>query len=189
MDLREPGAGARIAAIGGLTLLVTMSFLPWFQKTAPPGITEEAREQAEQQAIVIPMTESYDAWQSFQFLDLLLLSAVILAVGLAVLRWVEGSAETRRVVSLLVAGIGFLAAVLVLYRVINPVDYLGQDLDREFGLWLGLLASTAVAIGGWLAMREEGITFGRAADQFGDRFSGRAPPPPDGSTPPSPPSA
>jgi hypothetical protein len=68
--------------------------------------------------------------------------------------------------SSLAAGIGGLAFLLVLYRIINPPGE--GDVDREIGIWLGLLATAGITAGGWLGMQEEGTSF---TDQR-DRLSG-----------------
>jgi hypothetical protein len=52
----------------------------------------------------------------------------------------------------IMAGFGLLAFACILYRLINPPG--GGDVEREFGLWLGLIAAAAVAVGGYLGMQE-----------------------------------
>ena len=49
----------------------------------------------------------------------------------------------------------------VVYRVIEPVD----DATRKYGLFLGLIAVAGIALGGWVAMQEEGTSFGGEADR------------------------
>ena len=74
---------------------------------------------------------------------------------------------TRRpvAVSALAAGLGILAVVLILFRIISPPDFgapdSGVDLDvgRGIGVFLGLIAAGGVAYGGWVAMQEEGTSF------------------------------
>ena len=51
------------------------------------------------------------------------------------------------------------------------------DVQRSYGLFLGLIATAGVAIGGWLAMQEEGASFGGEADRLGGG-PGEPPPPP-----------
>jgi hypothetical protein len=50
-----------------------------------------------------------------------------------------------------IAGIGFVAGVLVGIRLLNPPD----DLSVEPGAWLGLLACLAITAAGWRAMGED----------------------------------
>ena len=59
-----------------------------------------------------------------------------------------------------------------------------RSVDREFGVFLGLIAAAAIAYGGWRSMQEEGTTFGGEADRLGDQVGDGS----DESPPPSPPS-
>jgi hypothetical protein len=93
--------------------------------------------------------------------------------------------------SALTAGLGILATLLILYRIIDPPG----DAAREFGVFLGLIAAAGIAVGGWLSMQEEGTTFAGEYDRFGGGPSdpGAPPPPPPaggtgtGAPPPPPP--
>jgi hypothetical protein len=66
--------------------------------------------------------------------------------GLSVSYPVAGSAIS--------CGLGALAFLLVLYRLIDPP--LDGEVEREVGIWLGLLASAGIAVGGYLGMQEAG---------------------------------
>ena len=85
----------------------------------------------------------------------MLLAAVIVSVGLLVMSAMGTSVNLPVAASAITAGIGALATLLVLYRIVDPPG----DADREFGVFLGLLASAGITIGGWLSMQEEGTSF------------------------------
>ena len=51
-------------------------------------------------------------------------------------------------------GLGIVALVLIVIRLINPPG--SGDVDREIGAWLGLIAAAGIAWGGWLGMQEAG---------------------------------
>jgi hypothetical protein len=167
MDIARLRRGELIAGASGLALFIIM-FFNWF------GVEE------------FGIGVSFNAWESFDFIDLVLLLTVIVAVGLAVATAAARTVALPVAASAITAGLGIIATLLVLYRIIDPPEELG----REFGVWLGLIASAGVAAGGWLSMQEEGTTFGAAADQARDRFGGRGgapPPPPPGGTTGTPP--
>ncbi len=96
--------------------------------------------------------------------------------------------------SAIIAGLGILAFVLILFRLIITPDPGGGadfapagvdieiDVSRKIGVFLGLLASAGMAIGGWLSMQEEGASFG----DVGGGAAAAAPPPP-APPPPAPP--
>lgn len=190
MDVARLGRGELIAAVSGIALFILL-FLPWFGVGGDVGEAfEQSQEFAEGLGFATPDVDTnFNAWESFDLIDLVLALTAIFAVGVGV------AAATARTVALpvatsaITAGLGVLSTVLVLYRVINPP----ADLDREFWLFVGLIAAAGVAVGGWLAMQEEGTSFGEAARQAGDRLGGpgEGPPPPGGGTaappPPAPP--
>ena len=154
MDTGTLGRGALIAGISGVLLFIFM-FFGWY---GAPDVVDEAVEQAQQAAEALgvdaPGIEETDttvnAWESFDFTDLILFLAVIVSVGLAIMTLVGASASLPVAGSALTCGIGALAFLFVLYRTIDPP---ADGLDREIGLWLGLLATAGIAFGGWLAMR------------------------------------
>ncbi|MGB7589441.1 MAG: hypothetical protein WBM00_12120 [Solirubrobacterales bacterium] len=95
----------------------------------------------------------------------------------------------------IVAGLGGLAVLLILYRIISPPSFgsfgaVSVDGTLKFGIFLGLIAAAGVAFGGYSAMREEGATFSGAGDRLSGGGSGGQPPGggPPASPPPPPPS-
>jgi hypothetical protein len=187
LDVSRVPRGALIAGIAGVALFIIM-FFSWFGVPETEVVTPQG-------GISIDLGEatgvdtSANAWQSFDFIDLVLLLAVIVAVGLAVMSAMGTSVNLPVAASALTAGIGALATLLILYRIIDPPG----DADREIGVFLGLIAAAGIAVGGWLSMQEEGTTFGGEYDRFGGGPSdpGAPPPPPAGGTgtgaPPPPP--
>jgi hypothetical protein len=185
LDIGGVPRGALIAGIAGAALFIIM-FLPWF------GIGGELGEQIEQAQQIaeefgVAGAEEADtnanAWESFDFIDLVLLVTVIVAVGLAVMSAMGSSVNLPVAASALTAGIGIIATLLVLYRIIDPPE----SADREYGVFLGLIACAGVAVGGWLSMQEEGTTFTGERDRLSDRYGGPGgpggpPPPPPGGT-------
>ena len=148
------------------------------------------------------------AWQSFSIIDIILFITILAAIGAAVMAASEQSVDAPVAVSAIVAGLGILSVLLILFRIIDPPDFGtgaaldeardqaealgldssavpdGVDIDRKIGVWLGLIASAGIAYGGFLAMQEEGTSF---RDQ-GDRLQGSdpgTPPPAAGGPPPA----
>jgi hypothetical protein len=70
---------------------------------------------------------------------------------------------------------GGLAFVLVLLKAILGGDYFTVSLDRKFGLWLGLVATAGLAVGGYLIAKEAGELPGALG---GAKDGGATPPPP-----------
>jgi hypothetical protein len=175
MDADRLRTGELIAGISGIALLILM-FLPWF------GVDLGGGEIAEDLGIAVPETSvDFNAWEAFDFIDLVLLVTIVVAVGLAVATMASRTVALPVAASALTAGLGILSTLLILYRIIDPPSELG----REFWVFLGLIAAAGIAYGGWHAMQEEGTTFGGEADRVGDRVGGSDPPPPPPPPPPS----
>ena len=84
---------------------------------------------------------------------------MIASVGFAIIDMSGASVSLPVAGSAITTGIGAIAFLLVLYRLINPPD----DLGREIGIWLGLLATAGITYGGYEGMQEEGASFGDVA--------------------------
>ncbi len=182
MDADRLRTGELIAGVAGVALLIVM-FLPWFGVDFGIG---EAVEEAQDLGFDVPDVEdsvNFNAWESFGFIDIILFLTAIVAVGMAVATAMARTVALPVAASAITTGLGFLATVLVVYRLIDPIGEGG--VDRKFGLFLGLIAAAAIAYGGWRSMQEEGTTFGGEADRLQDRVGGDDGPPP----PPPPPAA
>jgi hypothetical protein len=121
--------GELVGAVSGLGLLV-VSFLPWYSAG----------------------DENLTAWQAFGVLDVVLAVAAVMALSVGAVVLIRLSVSYPVAGSSVTAGIGAVAFVWVLYRLIDPPG--SGDLGREIGIWLGLLATAGVAWGGYLGMQE-----------------------------------
>jgi hypothetical protein len=168
MDVSRLRSGELIAGVSGVALFIIM-FFSWFGAGDAPGA---------QFAEAAGFDTTATAWQSFDIIDLILLLTVIVSVGLALATAAARTVALPVAASAITAGLGIVATILVLYRIIDPPE----EASREFGVYLGLIASAGIALGGWLAMQEEGTTFAAAAEQARDRFGGGDGAPPPGGT-------
>jgi hypothetical protein len=183
MDINNLNTGEKVAGISGIVLILVMIILPWFTFDVSFG------------------DDGANAFQSFALIDWVLLLAAAAGIGLAVVAAMQSDIDLPVPLSAIVAGLGILAVVLVIFRIISPPDFglgdvevFGQELDadagRGIGVFVGLLAAAGVAIGGWMAMQEEGASFtdvggGGAAPPPGG--GGAAPPPQQQQPPAAPP--
>jgi hypothetical protein len=160
MDTANVGRGTLIAGVSGVLLFIFM-FFSWFgvdvAGSIPEGISEDIANQAIEQSGI---DTTANAWQSFDWIDLILLLAVIASVGFAVIDMSGASVSLPVAGSAVTAGIGAIAFLLVLYRLINPP---GDGTGREIGVWLGLIATAGITYGGYEGMQEEGASFGDVA--------------------------
>ena len=129
------GAGERITWVAGLILALS-SFMDWYAGTG------------------VGVKLAVIGWHTG------VLGKLVFFIGLAVLLLVilrEAGIELPPSVpeSLLVLGLGALAAIFVLIRVISIPDSMLPANGRGIGIWISLLASLAVIVGGVLRAAEE----------------------------------
>ena len=145
--------GAAIAAGGGLLLLVSL-FVPWYTLPgaglADTPLGDIAEDIGGAVGVDVRDTISRTGWESFEFTDVACaIAAAVAMVRLAVAVF-GGDDDPPVPGSLLVTVLGAIAVALVAYRFANP-PFVG--LDREIGVWLGLLGAGLITYGGAVAMR------------------------------------
>lgn len=156
LDAGRLSRGELIAGISGVALFIFM-FFSWFGVAGAGDVLDQAADIG----IVIDLDTSANAWQAFDFIDLVLLLTVIVSVGFAIAAAAAKNVNLPVAGGALTAGLGIIATLLVLYRIIDPPF----DAGREIGVWLGLIASAGVAFGGWTAMQEQGGMPGGGASE------------------------
>ena len=141
--MSELTRGNVIAALSGL-LLVLVMFMSWFDLSSVGGRDFSAA------AYRAGLDTTENAWQAFQFIDVVLFLAALAAIAAAVISAGDNSARAPFPPEALAFGLGVLSTLLILYRILNPV----LDAGRKLGLFLGFLASAGIAVGSWMAMQE-----------------------------------
>jgi prepilin signal peptidase PulO-like enzyme (type II secretory pathway) len=165
LDVSRLNRGEQIAGIAGIALILIMFIFDWFTVSAGSGDFK--------------VSAGGNAWEVFDFIDIILFVAAVSGIALALTAASSGEVNAPVALSAITAGLGILATILVIYRIIDVPDGgipegLGVDVGRAIGVWLGLIASAALAYGGWLAMQEEGTTFSTTTTGG----AGTPPPPP-----------
>jgi hypothetical protein len=179
MEADKLSTGEKISAASAILLFVFM-FFDWFgvEISGVPGFSGEVS------------GSGGSAWDALDLIPLILMLAIVVAIGVAVVRLTDADLEPPVSLNSIVAALGGLAVLLILYRIVFPPDlgsFGGVEVDAtlKLGIFLSLLAAAGIAYGGYSAMREEGTTFGDAADRLGGGGGQR---PPAGGAPPPPPS-
>ncbi len=180
MELDKLSNGEKIASVSAILLFVFM-FLDWF------GIEVE---NVAGFSGAVPGGGS--AWDALDVIPIFLMLAIIAAIGVAAVRLTDADVEPPVSLNTIVAVLGALGVLLILYRIVDPpggggFEGVSVDTTLKIGIFLGLLSAAGIAYGGYSAMREEGMTFGDAADRLssGPGAGSGAPPPPPSSQPPS----
>jgi hypothetical protein len=182
MELDRLNTGEKVAGVSAILLFIFM-FFDWFgvEVSGVPGFSGDIS------------GAGGSAWDALDLIPIFLMLAIIAAIGVAVIRMTDADVEPPVSLNTIVAVLGGIAVLLILYRIVDPPgggEFGGVSVDTtlKYGIFLGLLAAAGIAYGGYSAMREEGITFGDAADRLaGGRGGGAgAPPPPPQQQPPVP---
>ena len=142
MNTNKVSQGQLIAAIAGAALLIIM-FFSWY------GVGGDLSDAAG--AFGIDTTAN--AWQSFDFTDLLLFLTGLIAIAGAVAAATGNTLPFP--VGTVTAAAGAAMTLLVAYRILNqpgPNDVI----DVKFGAYLGLVACIAIAYGGLRSQSEDG---------------------------------
>ncbi|HKJ36754.1 MAG TPA: hypothetical protein VKA36_09335 [Solirubrobacterales bacterium] len=166
MDVNNLGQGEKIAGISAVVLFFVMFIFSWFSiDGVPAGIDSGA-----------------SAWQAFGFIDIILFITICAAVAVAVMAATATDANLPIAGSAIVAGLGILSVVLILFRIIvtpEPGAFgFSVDTSPSIGAFIGLVAAAGIAYGGWMGMQEEGTSFSDAAGGFQGGSNDPPPPPP-----------
>lgn len=161
------GQGEKVASASAVVLFACM-FLSWFNF----GFDTE------------------NAWEALHFISPILLLTIVASLGVAFMKLTErdlGDIPGGLVILVL----GSLSAVLVLFRLLDPVSLPGFEggstsASVEAGAFLGLIAAAGVACGGYLATDSEALERLKRLVPSGGA-PGAVPPPPPPPPAPSPP--
>ncbi len=146
----EPPASARvmtgdlISAGSALVLLGLMFGAKWFGVDELPG-----------RASGVARETAINAWDAMTIVRWLMLLTILAAVGAALLHASQRSHGTTTNTGPLVAGLGTLTAVVLIYRVLIELPSPGQVVDQKLGGVLGVVSALGIAFGGHTSMRHE----------------------------------
>jgi hypothetical protein len=135
-------AGEWVAGAAAAALLAAL-FLDWYSVPLPPvgGRTLEL---------------AVSGWQAFDVIDVVLALLALVPLALVLTQATRESPSVPVAFSVLATIAGALAALLVLYRIVNQPGP-NEFVDVEPGAWIGFAAAVAITAGGWLSMRAEAV--------------------------------
>jgi hypothetical protein len=161
------GQGEKVASASAAVLFACM-FLSWFNF----GFDTE------------------NAWEALHFISPILLLTIVASLGIAFMK-LTGRDLGDIPGGLVILVLGSLSAVLILFRLLDPVSLPGFEggstsASVEAGAFLGLIAAAGVAFGGYLATDSEALERLKRLVPSGGA-PGAVPPPPPPPAPPAPP--
>jgi hypothetical protein len=117
-------------------------------------------------------------WDTFTNSRWIWIITIIVALGSVVLVASQRKLELPLQPGVIVAGLGALSTVFILYRIIHhptasaSFGSFHASVGIKLGIWLGLIAALAITYGGYLQMQAEGTSLADVREQASDAFSG-----------------
>jgi hypothetical protein len=137
--------GALVSATSALALLVIMFAMKWYGVAGVP----------DRSAVRPAVSSAENGWNGLTVTRWVLLAAIIASVGAVVLHASQRGHGNKTDTSLIVATLGVLSAVLLVYRVLIVLPAGNRVIDQKLGAFLGLLCGLGIAWGGYEAIREQ----------------------------------
>jgi multisubunit Na+/H+ antiporter MnhF subunit len=144
MDLNKLTTGDRVIAVSGIVLLI-VSFFDWLGAEADVG--------------PFSVSDAGNAWDfTLPMLAVLIGIAMVVLVSLRAFGVALPDTVPWGLILLIMGGVAVFFVLIKL--IVGPnIDTGGVDVDvsktREFGIFLGLIASAGLAAGGYLRFQEE----------------------------------
>jgi hypothetical protein len=144
LDFGRIRRGELIAASGGIVLLATLFFVPWFELRRPAGGLAPSR----------GASVSLDGWQALTTARWILLVTIAVSLGLLVLTAARRAPAVPVALGMVSCVLGGLSTLVLLYRIIDH-----PGVSARAGVYVGLVAAAVIAYGGYLSLRIEGGSF------------------------------
>ncbi len=162
MNLDRLTFGEKLAGGSAVVLFVSM-FLDWFVVRIPESLGVN---------FVVDGT-GQSAWGALDYIPIVLTITIVTALVVAVLRLIGVTGELSVAANRGIAALGTVSVLLIVFRIIDPPSFgsfegifgrtAAAERTVEFGIFVGLLAAAGIAIGGYLAMKDEGSSSSVAA--------------------------
>jgi hypothetical protein len=169
-DMRGLRRSDRVIGISAIAFFVFLFFFKWFGVSSSASIGG------------VSYSDSANGWHTFTNSRWIWIITIV--VALAVVAIDAGALELNSPVrrGVLVAGLGVLSAILILYRIVDHPSaatsgtiagvHYSASVGIKIGIWLGLIAALGLTYGGYLAMQDEGTSLTDVRQQASGAFSG-----------------
>ena len=120
------------------------------------------------------VTGAESGWTGLSVVRWVVLITAVVAVGSVVLHASQRRHGTKTDTSRLVAGLGSLTSLLLVYRVLIVLPSSGKVIDQKLGAFLGLVCALGVALGGYESIAEHQARARTVVKRPGGRMRRRA---------------
>src|ERR1044072_1191913 len=165
MEADRLSTGEKISAVSAILLFIFM-FFDWFgaKVSSVTGFSGD-----------VPGGGS--AWDALDVIPLFLMLAIVVAIGVAVVRLTDADLEPPISMNAIVAALGGFAVLLILYRIVDPPgggDF-GGVTPARLVISVGLRSAGGFADGAYGGRREEAAPFGDPAARLSGGGGGQPP--------------
>ncbi len=150
--------GALVSATSALALAIIMFAMEWYGVAGVPDPS----------AVRPAVSTAENGWHGLTVTRWVLLATVVASIGAVILHASQRGHGNKTDTSLVVAALGALSSVLLIYRVLLVLPAGTRVIDQKLGAFLGLLCALGIAWGGYEAIREQRARV-RAAGSTGPR--------------------
>jgi hypothetical protein len=152
MNLDKLSRGEWVASVSAIALFILM-FFNWF------GAKTIMTFDSGSLVLLNVFEPDRSAWEALAYIPFVLVVAISVTLTVAGLRLTPGSQLPIRV-NAVVGALGIASALLILYRIVDPPIFSDEPTYFVEGtvlrpIVLALLAAAGIAVGGFLALREE----------------------------------
>ena len=137
--------GELISAASAVLLLVVMFVTEWYGVAGVPD-PSYARP---------AISTAENGWDGLTIIRWILVATSAVAIGSVLLHISQREHGATTDTSRLVAGLGAVSAVLLIYRVLIELPQDGKVIDQKLGALLGLLCALGIAWGGYESIRQQ----------------------------------
>ena len=179
-DISRLRRADQIIAGGAIALFIFLFFFKWY------GVSTNATTIA---GVNVGGNFSRTGWETFTNSRWIWLLTIIVALGAVALVAGQRKLELAVPPGAIVAGLGALSTLLILYRIVHhptasaSFGNFHASAGIKIGIWLGLIAAGTITYGGYLAMQAEDALIAQEGDPSSGAFSNVAAPLSGGSSP------
>jgi uncharacterized membrane protein YhaH (DUF805 family) len=160
MDIEKLGRGEKIAGASAVVLFIFM-FFEWFSVSVSGGGG----------AFDSGAVGSGSAWDALDNIPIFLVITILVALAVVALRLTDSTFRPPISANAVVAVLGALSALLILYRILDTpgggsFGGVSVNVSPAFGIFVGLIAAAGIAYGGYLGATDEGTSFGDIAGRL-----------------------
>jgi hypothetical protein len=169
-DISRLRRSDQIIGVSAIAFLIFLFIFKWYGGSASSSISG------------VSFSSSANGWHTFTNSRWLWIITIIVALGAVAVSAGLLNIKSPVQPGVLVAGLGALSAVFILYRIIHHPSgavsgtiagvHYSSSYGIKIGIWLGLIAALGVTYGGYLAMQDEGTSLSDVREQASGAISG-----------------